>query len=82
MISDVNKSRFGYSFLWVIYIYIELVVAGVGVIMLQDYRQISSPLCHVIKAAKEKKRGPDARLSVVPLRRGSGTAFFDLWFCT
>lgn len=29
--------------------------------MLQDYRQISSPLCHVIKAAEEKKRGPDAR---------------------
>lgn len=28
--------------------------------MLQDYRQISSPLCRVIKAVKEKEKGPDA----------------------
>lgn len=32
--------------------------------MLQDYRQISSPLCRVIKAAAEMKRGPDARRAV------------------
>lgn len=58
VISHVNKMRFLYSFLLVIYIYIELASARAvsgGVIMPGDYGQISSPLCRLIKEAAQKK---------------------------
>lgn len=76
VISHVNKMWFGYSFLEVIYIYIELMAGrvrrGGGVIMLWDYVQISSPLCCIMKTLGRRRKGGQmlARLNQVLFEGG------------